>query len=156
VLRRLSRRQTPPKDLSRKRCEATSRYTLPRSQFELVLMPLSDVVVASITLCIQMKKTRHTSAKREPIKGLRLGIHQQKGNQLNLGNTWQAAETETAAAYMENELGRKLVLARKHPLVKHSISRMQQASLFSYFLEIATTRIVSVIVEIRPRKSLAE
>jgi hypothetical protein len=57
---------------------------------------------------------------------------------------------------MENELGRKQVLARKHPLVKHGISRMQQAILFPYFLEIATTRIVSVIVEIRPRKSLTE
>jgi hypothetical protein len=36
------------------------RYTLPRSRFELVLMPLSIVVVASITLAF---------------KGLRIGIH---------------------------------------------------------------------------------
>jgi hypothetical protein len=82
------------------------------------------------------------------------------GTRVHLGgitsNTWQADETETATAYMENELGRNLVLARKHPLVKHSISRMQQASLFPYFLEIATTRIVSVVVEIRLRKSLTE
>jgi hypothetical protein len=82
------------------------------------------------------------------------------GTRVHLGgitsNTWQAAETKTGTTYMENELGRKLVLARKHSLVKHSFSRMQQASISPYFLEIATTRIVSVIVQIRPRKSLME
>jgi hypothetical protein len=82
------------------------------------------------------------------------------GTKVHLGgitsNTWQEAETEIAIAYMKNELGRKLVLARKHLLVKHNISRMQQASLFPHFLEIATTRIVSDVVEIRPRKSLTE
>jgi hypothetical protein len=60
--------KTPPKDLSRKRCEATSRYTLPRSRFELELMLLSSVVVASITLGIQRTKNRHTLAKTEPIE----------------------------------------------------------------------------------------
>jgi hypothetical protein len=59
--------KTPPKDLSRKRCEDTPRYPLPRSWFELVLMLLSSVVVVSINPGIQRTKNRHTLAKREPI-----------------------------------------------------------------------------------------
>jgi hypothetical protein len=60
--------KTPPKNLSRKRCEAASRYTLPRSRLELVLMLLSSVVVSSITPGIQRTENRHTLAKREPIE----------------------------------------------------------------------------------------
>lgn len=49
-----------------------------------------------------------------------------------------------------------LVLAKKQPLVRQSIAKAYKPSLFPYFLERATTRAVSVIVEIMPRKSLTE
>lgn len=46
------------------------------------------------------------------------------------------------------------MLAKKQPLVKHSIARAYVASRFPYFLERATTRTVSVKTERRPRKNL--
>jgi len=46
------------------------------------------------------------------------------------------------------------VLAKKQPLVKHSIASAYVASRFPYFLERATTRTVSVKTERRPRKNL--
>lgn len=48
------------------------------------------------------------------------------------------------------------MLAKKQPLVRQSIAKVYKPSLFPYFLERATTRAVSVIVEIMPRKSLTE
>lgn len=47
-----------------------------------------------------------------------------------------------------------LVLAKKQPLVKHSIASAYEASRFPYFLDRATTRTVSVTTERRPRKNL--
>lgn len=48
------------------------------------------------------------------------------------------------------------MLAKKQPLARQSIAKAYKPSLFPYFLERATTRAVSVIVEIMPRKSLTE
>lgn len=61
---------------------------------------------------------------------------------------------ERDMAYIENELGRKLVLAKKQPLVKHSMASVYEARRFPYFRERATTRAASVMTDKRPRKIL--